>query len=160
MHTLRICRAKYICIYIEPKSCLFPSARLVDKLGLERRRDHLQQLLRPALIRQAQRDEVAAGARLELHAPGGELLDAERTAVLAVDTVEELFDVGDLLWLHRERDRERCGEICGMDGSMSEWAELHTIWMICRWMNVTPVDASSYTEQCGYYLLGNAFIAC
>ena len=67
------------------------------------RREHLHQLFGLFLIRNDQGDELARGAGLELDTLLATLLDLYPLGGLVVDQGDKLFNVGDLLCLHRVR---------------------------------------------------------
>lgn len=60
--------------------------------------EHIDELVRLLLVFDNQRDQILWSAGLELHAVLV-LLDLDGTSVLAVDDLEKLFDVANLLWL-------------------------------------------------------------
>jgi hypothetical protein len=77
-----------------------PEIDKLDDLGLQRRRKHLYQLIGLVLVLDDQRDELAGRPGLELgHSGGLVALDLDVANVLAVDDLQELLDVCDLLRL-------------------------------------------------------------
>ena len=83
---------------IHPSPRLFHVCVLIDVLGLDAGWEHLDQLFRLCLVLHHQCDQVPWCASLEFHVVLV-LLDLDHAGVLAVDNLEELFDVCDLFGL-------------------------------------------------------------